>query len=147
MDRNSKRNLSTTLKVVIARGLQNVQSFDVSDWQPDVGGAKRLWWLETFEHQRVELLNLIEKILSEARFEQDGCLCFPQPRKRVTWRKRTQYAYELVAYALNGELPTNNSVIRHICNNSRCVHPDHLRIGTQRENVGDEALRRSGRFN
>lgn len=36
-----------------------------------------------------------------------------------------------------GEIP-EGMVIRHKCDNPRCVKPDHLEIGTQKENVRDK---------
>ena len=35
------------------------------------------------------------------------------------------------------ELPPKGLVLMHSCDNPRCVRPDHLRVGTQRENVHD----------
>lgn len=45
------------------------------------------------------------------------------------------YAYTLV----NGEIP-NGMVIRHRCNNPKCVRPAHLLIGTHKENSQDAVL-------
>lgn len=36
----------------------------------------------------------------------------------------------------NGEIP-NNLFVLHKCDNSRCVRPDHLFLGTQKDNVDD----------
>lgn len=42
-----------------------------------------------------------------------------------------------VAYALaNGPIP-DGLVVRHSCHNPACCNPDHLSIGTQRDNVQD----------
>jgi len=43
---------------------------------------------------------------------------------------------------LNG--PLGDLVLRHRCDNPRCVNPEHLQPGTQKENVGDAIER--GRF-
>jgi hypothetical protein len=41
------------------------------------------------------------------------------------------------AYQLwKGEIPKGN-VIRHLCNNRKCVNPEHLASGTQKDNVAD----------
>lgn len=49
-----------------------------------------------------------------------------------------------VSYILTyGEIP-NGLIVRHFCDNRWCVNPQHLVIGTQKDNV-DDALRR-GRF-
>jgi hypothetical protein len=44
-----------------------------------------------------------------------------------------------IAYLIeNGELP---EVVRHTCDNSSCVNPDHLRSGTQAEDIRDRQAR------
>lgn len=46
-----------------------------------------------------------------------------------------------VAYTLtNGEIP-GGLVVRHKCDNGICVNPDHLELGTQRDNVLDRYKR------
>lgn len=35
----------------------------------------------------------------------------------------------------------NNLVIRHLCNNSRCINPNHLKEGTHKENAQDRELK------
>lgn len=33
------------------------------------------------------------------------------------------------------------SVIRHLCNNSKCVNPEHLAVGTHEENMADVSVK------
>jgi hypothetical protein len=43
----------------------------------------------------------------------------------------------------NGGVPPRKRVVRHLCHTTNCVRPDHLAIGTQKDNVGDSV--RDGR--
>lgn len=50
-----------------------------------------------------------------------------------------RYSYELH----NGCIPAG-LVVMHVCDVGRCVNPDHLKLGTQRDNVHDAIAK--GRF-
>ena len=43
-----------------------------------------------------------------------------------------RYVYELY----KGKIP-KGQVVRHLCHNKACINPEHLDIGTQKENVHD----------
>lgn len=50
-----------------------------------------------------------------------------------------------VAWRLaHGEIPDGH-VVRHRCDNARCVRPEHLELGTQRDNIHDMMSRGRGR--
>lgn len=48
--------------------------------------------------------------------------------------KKTTTLHRKVYYEATGVLP---EVVRHTCDNPRCINPDHLIAGTQKDNVRD----------
>ena len=47
------------------------------------------------------------------------------------------YAHRTSWSLLHGDIPKNH-VIRHLCNNTSCVRPGHLALGTAAQNVADK---------
>lgn len=107
----------------------------------------QVWWRKTFEEHPEELAQRIRAHLTTATLADTGCLeteardttATPQ---RIYWRGRRQKVYQLVAWGLHGELPSKRSVVRHLCNNRLCIHPEHLKVGTQAQNLRDQQLKR-----
>lgn len=54
---------------------------------------------------------------------------------------RPVYAHRFAWQLTNGPIPPG-AVVRHECDTPLCVRPDHLRIGTQQDNVDDRQRRR-----
>ena len=61
--------------------------------------------------------------------------------RRVTWKGKRLYAYQLLCVASQGVLPRQDEVVRHRCHNRRCINPEHLQLGTQQDNIHDERVR------
>ena len=51
---------------------------------------------------------------------------------------RTTTLHRVVYYRVTGRMP---EVVRHTCDNARCINPDHLIGGTQVQNMADCAER------
>lgn len=52
--------------------------------------------------------------------------------------KKRFYAHRLVAMLFHGlEIQDTKSIVLHICDNPKCINPEHLRIGTTKDNVLD----------
>lgn len=50
----------------------------------------------------------------------------------ITWKEgKTTYAHRAVVKAPSGQ------VVMHLCDNKKCVNPDHLKIGSHKENSQD----------
>lgn len=59
----------------------------------------------------------------------------------VAWNK-TQTAAHRVAWEItNGSIPSGMHVLHH-CDNTKCVNPSHLYLGTHTDNMRDRADRR-----
>jgi hypothetical protein len=53
-----------------------------------------------------------------------------------TKQRRTSIHRKLYELYYNKTLP-NNIVVRHLCNNPSCININHLKEGTQKENIAD----------
>lgn len=57
-----------------------------------------------------------------------------------------QYAHRLMWALENGPIP-KGMVVRHLCDNRRCCNPEHLAIGTHKDNSQDrERAYKAGAF-
>jgi hypothetical protein len=83
---------------------------------------------------------------SVSRDEQSGCLVWrgvvdTYGYGHARWAGRRRKAH-VMAIELAGRALAPGLVVRHLCGNSRCCNPEHLKLGTHRENMADKA--RSG---
>ena len=65
----------------------------------------------------------------------DGHYC------RIKHQSKRLYIHRLIYEELFGRIP-EGMVIRHSCDNTLCLNPEHLNLGTQTDNINDRNLRK-----
>jgi hypothetical protein len=56
-----------------------------------------------------------------------------------TYKSKKQWiAHRFSYYLTYGEIPAG-LMVRHMCHNTKCVRPDHLKVGTHKDNMQDMA--------
>jgi hypothetical protein len=55
---------------------------------------------------------------------------------KIWLNKKHWYLHRLSYCLFNGPIAVG-LVVRHLCNNSKCVNPLHLKTGTQKDNIRD----------
>ena len=120
------------------RGLgQRMQRFVRDDLFELTSTAGRDWWASVIENKD-ETEQAIKSLLQSATKSDDGCLEASQERaRRVSINGKQVYAYQLIYWAGNALIPSDDDVVRHKCHNRRCINPVHLTHGTQLENIND----------
>jgi hypothetical protein len=58
-------------------------------------------------------------------------------------RRMSHYIY----YLQTGEWPPKGMVVMHTCDNPQCINPDHLKLGTQKENMADMKAKGRAKLN
>jgi hypothetical protein len=57
---------------------------------------------------------------------------------KCQWKKKNMIAHRASFICFKGEIPNNLQVL-HSCRNRNCINPDHLRLGTTKENMQDRS--------
>ena len=104
------------------------------------------WYQHLINHHLAEADALVAAQLAMTRTDENGCWVTPTvgPRK-VRFRGMQDRLYRVV-YCIRHRYPAGREeVVRHRCNNRRCVNPRHLTLGSQRDNnLDDRAFRANG---
>ena len=105
--------------------------------------SDREWWAQTIE-DNMQTQAQIVTLFEQSIVQKNGCR-EPEAKgvKRVSIRGRQIYAYQLIYWAGNALIPSKGEMVRHQCHNRRCINPEHLLHGDQRENLQDSKERQS----
>ena len=92
-------------------------------------------------------MELADKIKAYSDVVESGCWEWNRYRMpggygRIRHEGHMWLAHRLSYRAFNGDIP-DGLVVRHKCDNRCCVNPDHLEVGTQKDNVHDSINRGS----
>ncbi len=87
------------------------------------------------EEARSRAFSLVE----EGTVTETGCIETPTiGARKVRFKDRQMPAYRFVFCILNEVVAGYDDVVRHRCNNKRCINPAHLELGSRGENLQDE---------
>lgn len=88
-----------------------------------------------YEEARARALSLLETGVRQAT----GCIETETiGPKKTRFRGRQVPAYRLIHCVLTQTAASYDDVVRHRCNNRRCINPEHLELGSRGENLMDE---------
>lgn len=101
-------------------------------------------------------MNLVEEFWKRVR-KSDGCWEWTGTLQKrpngaesyglfTVGRKRRVLAHKFSYELAHGPVPPSK-VVRHRCDNPKCVRPDHLLVGTQADNLADMRARGRAHFN
>jgi HNH endonuclease len=97
------------------------------------------WFSFVFAQHREGARSRALSLVAEGSLVETGCIETPtlDPRK-VRFMGRQLPAYRFIFCVLNEVAAGYDDVVRHRCNNRRCINPEHLEIGSRGENLQDE---------
>ena len=87
----------------------------------------------------------LEKLHARTEIDPSGCHIWRGSRTaggygRISFNGREMYAHRLAAAEAFGMFD-QRLVVLHECDNPPCVNPEHLRLGTQADNIRDMAAK------
>ena len=90
---------------------------------------------QNLEEARSRAFTLVERgVLTDT-----GCIETPTlGARKVRFMGRQMPAYRFIFCVLNEVVAGYDDVVRHRCDNRRCINPDHLELGSRGEILQDE---------
>lgn len=84
---------------------------------------------------------LRSKLLDRVQATEAGCWewqggRFPDGYGSMKWNGKARGTHRLSFEAFKGPIP-DGMLVRHSCDNPPCINPDHLLVGTNKDNVAD----------
>jgi len=97
------------------------------------------WFTHIFSSHLEEARSRALSLVAEGKTAETGCIETPTlDARKVRFKGRQLPAYRFIFCVLNEVRAGYDDVVRHRCNNRRCINPEHLEIGSRGENLQDE---------
>ncbi|WP_415182728.1 hypothetical protein [Phaeovulum sp.] len=101
--------------------------------------ASQQWFEAVLKDHQEGARSRAFSLIAEGTKTETGCIETPTlGARKVRFGGRQMPAYRFIHCILNGVVASYDDVVRHRCNNRRCINPDHLEIGSRGENLQDE---------
>ena len=87
-------------------------------------------------------MNLIDRLVARLQFPESGCWEWTGTKTRggyglISDKRRKKLTHRVYYEFYTGEPIPQGKILMHLCDNPPCVNPEHLAVGTQRDNVND----------
>ena len=110
----------------------NGQDFEYAD-------ESQQWFSVVFANHLEEARSRAFSLVAEGSLTETGCIETPTlAARKVRFMGRQLPAYRFIFCVLHEVRAGYDDVVRHRCNNRRCINPGHLEIGSRGENLQDE---------
>lgn len=99
-------------------------------------------WSELVEHQAEDALFWKRAIKGKRTVTAALGECWETSRERqlISYRNHHMIAHRIAYMIQHGDIP-EGMLVRHKCDNDKCINPEHLELGTHKENMEDRNKR------
>lgn len=101
--------------------------------------ASQQWFETVLANHQEEARSRATTLVEAGERTESGCIETPTlDARRARFMGRQMPAYRFIFCVLNGVAAGYDDVVRHRCNNKRCINPARLELGSRGENLQDE---------
>ena len=99
-------------------------------------------WSELVEQETEDLLFWKRSIKSKQVVVESLGECWETSRERqlISYRNKHMLAHR-IAYTISKGQIDEGMIVRHKCDNDKCINPEHLELGTHQDNMNDRRIR------
>lgn len=111
----------------------------MTDHHFEYADESQQWFATVLAHHQEEARNRASSLVAQGIVSETGCIETPTlDARKVRFMGRQLPAYRFIFCILNRVAAGYDDVVRHRCNNRRCINPEHLELGSRGDNLQDE---------